>query len=252
MINEILFRVLILVTPICAKAKFDIVRDFFKTLGWEIMSFTNFSRRMQDLHRISGRAHLSSSELKPLLPLVFKFKHGGLLLWMGFQRKGKKTPSVPSSVYFEKFSFPKVLTKGDCTCGKRWLIRDAPMLEWWKGCSTGLSLSKGGSHSSLPRCGSWSIFSSWHSRGHLAIIQPLSREQNAFPSLFFARLTFDKLALMLILPKQLRWGGQKKFAAEEDRRERNSRFSKQCQKADFLSLLQTPGNEYKWMEQGLF
>lgn len=43
MINEILFRVLILVTPICAKAKFDIGRDFLKMLGWEIMSFTNFS-----------------------------------------------------------------------------------------------------------------------------------------------------------------------------------------------------------------
>lgn len=29
-------------------------------------------------------------------------------------------------------------------------------------------------------------------------------------------------------------------------------FQNSGKKADFLSLLQTPGNEYKWMDQGLF
>lgn len=48
MINEIIFRVLILVTHIYAKAKFDIVRDFFKMLDWKIMSFTNFSSTQEN------------------------------------------------------------------------------------------------------------------------------------------------------------------------------------------------------------
>lgn len=86
-------------------------------------------------------------------------------------------------------------------------------------------------------CGSWSIFSSWHSRGHLRIIEPLSREQNEFPRLFFIRLTFDKLALMLSFsPSITDEEDRKKFVAEKDRRERNSRFSKQHAQKHTFSL----------------
>lgn len=48
MINEIIFRELILVTHIYAKAKFDLVRDFFQTLAWKIMSFRNFSSTQEN------------------------------------------------------------------------------------------------------------------------------------------------------------------------------------------------------------
>lgn len=36
----------------------------------------------------------------------------------GVPKERKKTPSVPSGVYFEKFSFPKVLTKGILLVGR--------------------------------------------------------------------------------------------------------------------------------------
>lgn len=82
MIKEIMFRVLILVTHIYAKAEFDIVGDFIKVLDWKVMSFTHFSSTQENAgsSRNLRTKHLPFSESEPSLPLVFKFKHGGLLL----------------------------------------------------------------------------------------------------------------------------------------------------------------------------
>lgn len=88
-------------------------------------------------------------------------------------------------------------------------------------------------------------------RGHLRIIQPLSREQDEFPSLCLIRLTFDKLALMLSFSPSSSDEEDRKSLRQ--RRKRKSRFSNQCyQKARFLSSLQTAGNEYNWMCCGFF